>query len=59
MSIVLVGISLFNIDINRLRKRKLVVRWGLYFVIVMVVFVNYILQSGGNGDIGNFIYMQF
>ena len=59
MSILLVAISLFNVDINRLRNRKTALRWAMYFIVVIFIFVNYILQSGGNGDIGNFIYMQF
>ena len=59
MLIILVIISIFNIDINKLRERKTIIRWGVYFVLFGVIFLNYILQSGGNGDLANFIYMQF
>ena len=59
MLIILVIISIFNIDINKLRGRKTVIRWVVYFVLLGVIFLNYILQSGGNGDLANFIYMQF
>ena len=59
MVIVMAGISVFNIDIVKLRGKKAFVRWGTYFILIGVIFLNYILQSGGNGDLANFIYMQF
>jgi len=59
MVIVMAGISVFNIDIVKLRGKKTFVRWGTYFILIGVIFLNYILQSGGNGDLANFIYMQF
>lgn len=59
MSMILITILVINIDIKVLRKNKFIVRWGVYFAVLGIIFLNYILQSGGNSDLANFIYMQF
>ena len=59
MAIALAAFSIFNIDINKIRNKRLLTRWSFYVSIILVIFANYILQSGGNGDLANFIYMQF
>ena len=59
MIVFLIIVLLFNIDIKKFRRKKFIIRWGVYFAILGMIFLNYILQSGGNGDLANFIYMQF
>ena len=59
MIVFVIIVLLFNIDIKKFRRKKFIIRWGVYFAILGMIFLNYILQSGGNGDLANFIYMQF
>lgn len=58
-AVFLIILLLFNIDVKKFRRKKFFIRWGVYFVLLGTIFMNYILQSGGNGDLANFIYMQF
>lgn len=49
-----------NLKISEaIRKKSFIVRWISYILMFMLLYMSFVLQNGGYGNVNNFIYMKF